>query len=265
MPDTTALPTDTYTLEVSKNDITTVLADHVQIQDTPIQPYQHFVQVLDVTYPTLSNIAVSNSTATSATISWDADEGTTAQVEYGLDASYGNSTSVTNTYDLHHEILIADLLPGNGYHFRVRTTDVAGNETISADYTFNTATPFVNSAGVSSYFMELNRYRAYATFDVGYAAGIAGLSGELTFTSSRYRRKIATTAIDNFYVIGNIATFSGPCTVNNVVGYSCTANVTDNGDPGVGVDEFELNVTGPEGFNYSVSGVIASGEYLVSQ
>ncbi len=124
--------------------------------------------------------------------------------------------------------------------------------------------PKATSNGSSSYFSE-NGYNAYATFDVRYQTGAVAPSGSLTFTSSRYRRKIVSTGIDSFIVTGNTATFSGPCTMNGIAGYNYTVTVVDNGTPGSGADTFSIRVTGPNSLNYNASGTIASGDYTISK
>jgi len=147
--------------------------------------------------------------------------------------------------------------------FTLTATDVAGNMSTQTS-TFTVIQPLANSNGSSSYFSE-GGYNAYATFDVKYQSGDATPSGSLTFTSSRYRRKIVSTGITSLTVTGKTAVFSGPCTLNGVNGYSFTATVADNATPGSGADTFSITVTGPNGFNYTASGTIISGDYTVSQ
>ena len=99
----------------------------------------------DTTPPIISSIA-SNTTATSATVTWDTDELASDQVEYGTDTAYGSSTTVENdpTTDtsigvLTHSVTITGLTPGTEYHYRVKSKDKDGNETVSEDKTFTTA------------------------------------------------------------------------------------------------------------------------------
>lgn len=136
--------------------------------------------------------------------------------------------------------------------------------TIAFDVTPPILTPRAHSNGSSSYFSE-GGYNAYATFDVKYEAGASTPSGPLTFSSSKTRRKIASTGIASLSVTGKTAVITGPCTLNGVAGYSFTATVGDNATPGAGADTFAITVTGPSGFTYTASGTIKSGDYTVSQ
>jgi hypothetical protein len=69
----------------------------------------------------------------------------TGQVEYGPTTTYGTRSTLEPSfaYTTHIQIL-RGLSPGTLYHFRVRSTNQAGVETVSGDYTFTTtpaATP----------------------------------------------------------------------------------------------------------------------------
>ena len=121
-----------------------------------------------------------------------------------------------------------------------------------------------HSNGSSSYFSE-GGYNAYATFNVKLESGASTPSGPLTFSSSKTRRKIASTGITSLSATGKTAMITGPCTLNGVAGYSFTAAVGDNATPGTGADTFAIAVTGPNGFTYTASGTIKSGDYTVSQ
>ncbi len=97
--------------------------------------------------PVIANVSVINQGKSFATIVWYTDEAASSQVEYGKTMNYGfrsptqpgndpyagTSTGVTS-----HSIYIDHLVPGSIYHFRVKSRDAAGNETISEDRTFKT-------------------------------------------------------------------------------------------------------------------------------
>jgi glucose/arabinose dehydrogenase/chitodextrinase len=98
--------------------------------------------VLDTTAPTISNRAVSNVTGSSATVTWTTNEVATSQADYGLTTSYGATTTLDATLVTSHSVTISGLSPSTLYHYRIRTKDAAGNETVSSDGTFTTtATP----------------------------------------------------------------------------------------------------------------------------
>lgn len=90
----------------------------------------------DETPPVITNV-VATPSATSATVRWNTDEPATSAVDYGLDASYGttleNASPVTA-----HQLTLSSLQQETTYHFRVRSTDAAGNEAATGDLTFTT-------------------------------------------------------------------------------------------------------------------------------
>jgi hypothetical protein len=92
----------------------------------------------DTTPPVVSNVAVSNVTSTSATVSWTTDEPSTSEVQYGPTASYGQSAG-NATLVTAHTVTLSGLQPGTTYHYRVVSVDAASNEGESADATFATA------------------------------------------------------------------------------------------------------------------------------
>lgn len=91
----------------------------------------------DTTPPVISNVQASGITASAATITWTTDEASDSVVEYGLTTSYGstasNATDVTS-----HSIPLSGLSANTLYHYRVKSTDVAGNTATSGDHTFQT-------------------------------------------------------------------------------------------------------------------------------
>ena len=107
-----------------------MLADDFTIQsETPI---------IDTQAPVLSNVASSNLTATGAAISWNTDEPSDAQVEYGFTASYGALSPLAAALSTSHRLALAGLSSDTTYHYRVRSQDPSGNLALSADFTFRT-------------------------------------------------------------------------------------------------------------------------------
>ncbi len=100
-----------------------------------------FTTSADTTAPVISNIAAGNITATSATITWNTNENSDSQVEYGLDTGYGLSAPVTPNPALvtAHSQVLSGLTAGTVYHYRVKSRDAGGNLAVSGDFTFTTA------------------------------------------------------------------------------------------------------------------------------
>jgi len=92
----------------------------------------------DQTPPVISGIATQTVLENGATITWNTDEGATSLVEYGLTTAYGTLATVTEALAASHSVTINSLTPFTTYHFRVRSTDAAGNQSISTDFSFTT-------------------------------------------------------------------------------------------------------------------------------
>ncbi len=100
--------------------------------------------------PIISNIAVRDLTAASATISWITNQPADSLVEYGETSSYGRSASgfaLTTS----HEIVLAPLNPGTVYHYRVTSRNIYGVAASSQDQIFSTASapPVISNISVT--------------------------------------------------------------------------------------------------------------------
>ena len=98
--------------------------------------------VVDTTAPIPSNIRAQTVTKTGVSIAWTTNEASTSQVEWGLDASYGSITPLDTARVTSHVVNITGLTAQTTYHFRVRSTDAAGNQSISGDTSFVTNGPY---------------------------------------------------------------------------------------------------------------------------
>lgn len=99
---------------------------------------------------TISNVASGSPTNTGATITWTTDQASTSQVDYGLNASYGSSTTLNSSNITSHSQAISGLAPLTPYHYRVRSANSNGT-TNSGDYTFTTnGPPTISNVAVSN-------------------------------------------------------------------------------------------------------------------
>lgn len=89
--------------------------------------------------PRLSDVVVLDRTSSSARVTWTTDLPSTTQVEYGPTASYGWSTPLDGTLTTDHSAPVSGLDPETTYHYRLLSTDAAGNTVTSPDYVFTTA------------------------------------------------------------------------------------------------------------------------------
>ncbi|MDZ7266873.1 MAG: FG-GAP-like repeat-containing protein [candidate division KSB1 bacterium] len=89
--------------------------------------------------PALGSVAAANISATHVEITWNTDEISDSQVEYGPTPDYGNSSPLQTTWVTAHRVALSGLSASTTYHYRVKSKDPAGNWTVSGDFTFTTA------------------------------------------------------------------------------------------------------------------------------
>jgi len=93
----------------------------------------------DTTPPVISSVAAGGITTSSATITWNTNENTDSQVEYGQTTAYGQSTTLNPALVTAHSQGLSGLAAGTLYHYRVKSRDAAGNLAVSGDFSFTTA------------------------------------------------------------------------------------------------------------------------------
>ena len=91
----------------------------------------------DITPPVISNIQVSALTHTSATITWDTDEQSNSEIDYGLSTSFGSNLNVASQ-TIAHSLTLSSLMPDTNYHYQISATDAIDNNAISPDLVFTT-------------------------------------------------------------------------------------------------------------------------------
>jgi len=96
-------------------------------------------------------------------------------------------------------------------------------------------------------------------FSAGYQTGQVAPAGDLKFTDKGSGKKVASTSIDGFDVVGTKATFTGRATVNGVPGIRFFVEVEDLGEPGR-ADTFRLVLQD----GYAAGGVLLKGNIEVS-
>jgi RHS repeat-associated protein len=92
----------------------------------------------DTTPPVISSVAAGGITRTSATITWNTNENSDSQVEYGTTTAYGQSTALNPALVTAHSQGLSGLTPGTVYHYRVKSRDASGNLAVSGDFSFTT-------------------------------------------------------------------------------------------------------------------------------
>ena len=91
--------------------------------------------------PLTVSVVLSTPTSSGSTITWTTNENSSSKVDYGLTNSYGSATSETDTSTrvTSHSVALSSLSACTTYHYRVRSKDVATNETVDSDNTFTTS------------------------------------------------------------------------------------------------------------------------------
>src|SRR5437899_915909 len=111
---------------------------------------------------------------------------------------------------------------------------------------------FVSGGG----FIGTSSGTANFAFVAGLKPGASVASGHLTYIDHASGMKVKATDINNDYDgSGATRTFSGLATVNGVSGYTFKVTVTDNGEPGRGVDTFYIVLS----TGYEAGGTLAGG------
>ncbi len=94
----------------------------------------------DATGPIISALSAQALSTSSLRVSWNTSETAKSWVDYGTTTAYG--TTVANAaYKTAHSIDLTGLTKHINYHYRVRSEDVLGNQTASADLTFELSDP----------------------------------------------------------------------------------------------------------------------------
>src|SRR5215207_6508116 len=99
--------------------------------------------IADTTPPSITGIDATSVSSTSASIVWTTNEPADAQVDYGLTASYGSSSTLNTNLQSNHLVQLTGLAPNTTYHYRVKSKDGSAppNLATSQDKTFATAAP----------------------------------------------------------------------------------------------------------------------------
>src|SRR5574341_291157 len=160
--------------------------------------------VPDTTAPAISAVAAGVITASGATVTWTTNEPATSLVEYGLTTSYGASSALNSTRVTAHSRTVSGLSAASLYHYRVISTDAAGNTAVSADYTFTTATAADTTPPVLSNIAAVSVTSSGAT--------ITWTTNEASTTQVNYGTTTAygaSTALNSSLFTAHSATLSG--------------------------------------------------------
>ena len=179
---------------------------------------------LDTVPPLIADIQATNITSSGATITWDTDEDSNSQVEYGLDTNYGNSTALDANLVTSHSTVLTGLSQSTTYHFRVKSADTSGNESTSGDNTFTTS-------GVTTYTLNITAENGSVTRTPNQASYDSGTTVTL--------QAVANTGYNFVNWSGDVSGSSNPATIVMDADKSVTANFA--------VDTYTLDITATNG------------------
>ncbi len=89
--------------------------------------------------PVITNVSVSDVTASGAVVTWTTSEPASGVVEFGTRPNSAHSTAENSGLVTSHSVQLTGLAALTLYYFRVVSNDAGGNEAASADQTFTTA------------------------------------------------------------------------------------------------------------------------------
>jgi fibronectin type 3 domain-containing protein len=215
----------------------------------------------DTTPPVISAVSSGTPGLTTAGINWTTNEAADSQVDYGTSAGYGSSSTRAPALVTAHTQGLSALTAGTVYHYRVRSTDAAGNQSVSGDFTFTTASsppppdtsPPTAPTGLSAVAVaatQVNLTWTGSTDDVG-VTGYGILRGGTqigTATATAFTDTTASAGTAYSYTVtardaaGNVSAPSTPATVTTLTTSSLfttqvpvTAADTDSGAVELGV------------------------------
>lgn len=132
----------------------------------------------DTTPPVVSS-RVATPISDGAVITWNTNEPSNRQIEYGPTDGFGFLTTLQSNMLQSHSVTLTGLSSNTTYHYRILTRDAAGNLTTTSTLTFTTTSSFL----FNSDFTGSNGAAWPAGFtitypsDIGERAGIADIQG----------------------------------------------------------------------------------------
>lgn len=188
----------------------------------------------DTTAPTISSV-VATPSQTSVTVTWTTNEASSSKVDYGATNYYGSTTTETDTATrvTNHSVTIAGLTANTTYHYRVKSTDAAGNMATSIDYVFTTiaangmlSTPTITGSDPASNSSTTTTPKIIGISTSGSTVKLyttANCTG--TVAGSGSATTFASPGIQVTVVSGSITPFYATATLNGQVS-SCSARFT---------------------------------------
>jgi hypothetical protein len=140
LPDGASFNTMTQTFSWTPTSAGTYTNVRFQASDSSLNDFEDVTITVtagsDGVPPQISSVSLPNVTDASADISWTTDEPSNSQVEYW--ASPSTLSDLDENMVIQHEISLSGLEPNTTYHYRVMSTDEAGNTAVYEGGVFTT-------------------------------------------------------------------------------------------------------------------------------
>jgi hypothetical protein len=143
----------------------------------------------DTTPPVISAVSASG-----GTVSWSTDEPATTQVEYGTTTSYGSQTAPDSSLSTSHRQTLTGLAAGTVYHYRVKSSDAAGNPAASPDATFTTAASTPLAGPNDAFDLDTIDASAWKPTESGSRVAAANQELEITHPGGAWSRGLLVSA-----------------------------------------------------------------------
>lgn len=203
----------------------------------------------DTTAPVVSAVSANSVTTNAATISWTTDENSNSYVEYGPTTAYGSVSGIDESVISHTHQLVG-LTPATPYHYRVRSTDSAGNPGYSLDNVFTTSSTTSIPGRV-----------AYWRFDEGSGITTADDSGN-NYTANLVNGSTWISGSTNFAVNFDAKNDFVNTNVDNPLDFTGSVTLSawiyrgDQGKTHAIISKQEVNVTSPYQLELTTAGVV---------
>jgi hypothetical protein len=211
--------------------------------------------------PVISGVSVGSITTIAAIVSWTTDVTATSQVEYGTSTAYGTLTTLDANLLTSHVTPLASLAVNTLYHYRVRSKNSSGVESISGDFVFQTSsivdtippTVSITAPASGATISATTTVSANATDNVGVASVQFTLDGSnlgSALTTSPYQVSWNTTTASNgAHLVSAVARDAA-----GNVGNATPVSVTVSNSGGSALQDFQTRCATPgvivcEGFD----------------
>lgn len=134
-------PTTPFPVNYTSSDINTYIGAGGEVYVMTTSKHDGAVPVIT------SGPTVFNMSATGCTVTWTTDQATNGFIEYGTTTGYGTEQVSINADPAPyiHTVRLTDLVPGQNYHFQVRSYDPVGNYKFSNDALLDGGVPTITS------------------------------------------------------------------------------------------------------------------------